>query len=68
MFPRLAGILDYGNERLRKRASLRIAAVLSTSKIKASAGLACLNANKMAASSARVLEAVGPPTLTVLGG
>ena len=45
-----------------------IAAVLSTSKIRASVRLTCLSANKMTASSARVLEAVGPPTLTVLGG
>ncbi len=31
-------------------------------------GLSCLNANKMAASSARVVEVVGSPTLTDLGG
>jgi hypothetical protein len=41
------------NSRLRKRESLRIivAAVLSTSKIRASAGFACVSATKMAASS-----------------
>ena len=60
-----------GGERWRELVGAvdkRIAAVLSTSRINASPGLACLNANKMAASSARVLEALGPPTLTDLGG